>query len=335
MTNLAINWVEAFEADPWDNDGRVCTKCGEWKPWGEFYVNCTAKSKHMARCKSCKKDGFEPRPDYKIDTYGRVCTVCGEWKSWDPYSILKSSSTGYAPSCKNCRAQLQMENRNVKYERQWYAENREHVLKKTKQWREDNIEYAREYGKNYYWKNRGRELVETKEYMSSAAKFETHAQHLTVLESPKEGENGELLVKCSTCRDYFIPTNRMVNHRRMSLEGKADGEKRLYCSDECKEACSVFGRVNYQANHPALQNKRYDPQQVREIAFAQYGETCEKCGKVHGRENLKVHPELSFKQFPMYEADEKNLWVLYDECHKQMHTLPGCSYSEIAQSVCY
>jgi hypothetical protein len=37
-----------------DKDGRVCTKCDEYKPWSEFYWH-KSNSGHYACCKECAK----------------------------------------------------------------------------------------------------------------------------------------------------------------------------------------------------------------------------------------------------------------------------------------
>lgn len=37
-------------------DGKVCSSCGDYKPWGDYYKNKKAKDGHYSRCKSCHNE---------------------------------------------------------------------------------------------------------------------------------------------------------------------------------------------------------------------------------------------------------------------------------------
>jgi hypothetical protein len=34
-------------------DGRICTRCGEWRPWSDFYADAAKPSGHKPWCKTC------------------------------------------------------------------------------------------------------------------------------------------------------------------------------------------------------------------------------------------------------------------------------------------
>jgi 5-methylcytosine-specific restriction endonuclease McrA len=40
---------------PFNDEGRECTACGEFKVWGEFSVHNRSASKRTSKCKACKK----------------------------------------------------------------------------------------------------------------------------------------------------------------------------------------------------------------------------------------------------------------------------------------
>lgn len=70
-----------------DENGRVCTACGEYKLWSEFYKKPPkGKLAHSARCKTCEQvvqkatqqTYYLRRKQKVIDAYGGRCACCGE-----------------------------------------------------------------------------------------------------------------------------------------------------------------------------------------------------------------------------------------------------------------
>ena len=37
-----------------DENGRTCTKCKQWKPWGEFHIDRAKYNGHCEKCKPCR-----------------------------------------------------------------------------------------------------------------------------------------------------------------------------------------------------------------------------------------------------------------------------------------
>lgn len=91
--------------------GRLCTKCGEWKPWGEFHTR--RGGKHRADCKSCacaaRRSIYDSarakayQAEYKanwrnLTTYeARTCTHCGV--EFPFYKPLNGSRPGQGRFC--------------------------------------------------------------------------------------------------------------------------------------------------------------------------------------------------------------------------------------------
>lgn len=66
-----------------------------------------------------------------------------------------------------------------------------------------------------------------------------------------------------------------VRGRVRSLNGLNNGEQRLYCSEECKKECSIFGKQNYQEHYPKNNLVTYNEyQQFREYVLERDNYKC-------------------------------------------------------------
>lgn len=192
--------------------------------------------------------------------------------------------------------------------KQRYVTHKEEIKKQVKIWREKNREKCRGYDKAY---------------RNSIAKFSLYHDKLTVLEAPKEGEEGRLLVKCARCQEYFSPTYSNVKSRVASLEGKIRGESRLYCSEECKDSCEVFNvKSDLYARHASVERDSAWARRIKKAA--KY--TCERCGP---KENLEAHHEIPVKVDQSLVNDETNGICLCHECHMKAHFESGCTLVDL------
>ena len=64
-------------------------------------------------------------------------------------------------------------------------------------------------------------------------------------ECKKSKEGGYLEVRCKKCNKWLVPDKQSFQNRIQVLKGNYYGEQNLYCSDECKNSCSVFGQIKY------------------------------------------------------------------------------------------
>ena len=76
----------------WDEEGRTCTKCKEYKLWSEFAPRKEVPSRHMSACRSCRRQQYGPKQrdthiqkeygitteDYNalLDKQNGVCGIC-------------------------------------------------------------------------------------------------------------------------------------------------------------------------------------------------------------------------------------------------------------------
>lgn len=87
-----------------DDEGRECSRCGEYKTWDHFGKNKHGTRGRQSWCRSCFREyrGSAKRPEYVINDSGRECSRCGVFKAWDHFHRRHDSSTGHQSACKSC-----------------------------------------------------------------------------------------------------------------------------------------------------------------------------------------------------------------------------------------
>lgn len=145
-----------------------------------------------------------------------------------------------------------------------------------------------------------------------------------------------LEVKCSFngCNKWFIPNLGDVYHRVESINStKGMGESRLYCSDECKQKCSVFG-LNYD---PFEKKKEYnigptdnDYKIFKIYVLERDNYKCQYCGE----KAEHVHHERPQKLEPFFALDPDYAWSVCKKCHYEKAHKDECSTGNLAKKKC-
>ena len=169
-----------------------------------------------------------------------------------------------------------------------------------------------------------------KEYYKANASYQLYKDQLTIDESPRlAGDGISLEVKCKHCGEYFIPTNTSVMSRTGALNGYRTGENNLYCSDECRQACPVYGKRDWPSENAKEPNR--DPAyqaQLREMALERDDYTCQVCGATGV--DLICHHIKPINESPIEAFDLDNTITVCKECEKEVvHKIPGCGYYEL------
>jgi hypothetical protein len=146
--------------------------------------------------------------------------------------------------------------------------------------------------------------------------------------SPKD--NNILEVKCDYCEGWFIPKKTDVSNRIQSIKGNYIGENRLYCSDDCKQNCPVFGQQKSRKGEKTYIS-RNDQAALKELVLEKYGHVCEKCGE---EANLICHHITGVEINPVESADIDNCVVFCENCHNGIHKQNGCGYHEMIKKEC-
>ena len=112
-------------------EGKVCTKCGEWKPLDEYNKHKLGKYGRQSKCRECQKE-------YKKQWHQNNKEYCKEYgKQW------RGNNPEY-------RKQHHQNNKEYYKEqhKQWKENNKEHLKEYKKQWRRNNPEYDKQYREN-------------------------------------------------------------------------------------------------------------------------------------------------------------------------------------------
>ncbi len=246
----------------------------------------------------------------------KICTKCKIEKDLSKFSKDKSRKDGLSYVCKECENK-----RNKKY----HKANKEKINERQKDYHKNNKEQINE-----------RHKKTNKIYYKSKANYNTFAFQISYADKVKN-INGFLQVKCTYCGKWYFPTNRSVQDRIQALNGQtnSDGvENRLYCSEECKKTCSIYGKQKYQVGHPKLdennQTREVQPE-LRQLVFERDEYTCIKCGKHQDDLNVSLHCHHieGIQQNPIESADVDMCVTVCKTCHKKIHQEKDCNYFDM------
>ena len=318
---------------------KTCTKCGEEKHIGDF-------PKGRRVCKKCFND------------YNR------QWLAENPQAVDKYRSKVIEKYHSNAEyfrkkaREYQQANKEkvLSSRKEYYIKNRETILSKkrasqteeekarkseyNKKYREKNKDNLIASSREYYKANKERLLADKSAYIKENSKeinektlkwrnlpalFESYAEKICYAEDVKKDESGKLLCKCTYCGKWYNPLNKQIVNRIRALNGQANGEIRLYCSNECKKSCPIFW-VKSIIKGTKIGNTREVPASFRHLALEDRNYTCEKCG-FQGN-GLHVHHIEGFTEQPMFATDLGNVVVVCIPCHKEIHRQPGCRYAD-------
>jgi len=144
--------------------GRICKKCGQWKPLDEFHKDKYGKYGRHSRCKECKCRYHRERHPKQPATIERRrlraqglknCSKCNQAKPLNEF--YKQARPGiYSAYCKVCgRAsalQWASEHKEARaaYMRKWQEDHKEERQAYRTRYRKDNIEKIRAAKRKYY-----------------------------------------------------------------------------------------------------------------------------------------------------------------------------------------
>lgn len=165
--------------------------------------------------------------------------------------------------------------------------------------------------------------------------YDTYAHQISFAEIIRRSKKDQkiLEVKCKKCDKWFVPTRSAVHSRIQSLNNNGLGECNLYCSNKCKNSCSIYNTKLYQHNHPNKQtNDRPYQLEWAKVVKENAGFECERCGS---KDNLIAHHIKPIKTHPNLQADVDNGICVCEKCDKEyFHQLDGCKTGQLARMVC-
>jgi hypothetical protein len=151
-----------------------------------------------------------------------------------------------------------------------------------------------------------------------------------------------LEVKCFKCGKWYIPTLGNLNSRIQILKNNDNyqGQSRFYCSNECKNTCSIFGKkieslmkqdVVISGRISWMELTREVQPELRQIVLKRDKYKCVKCNSI---KNLQCHHILPVSIEPLLSADTDNCIILCKDCHKEVHKQDGCKYNQLRMEIC-
>ena len=157
--------------------------------------------------------------------------------------------------------------------------------------------------------------------------YDHYASQINFCEETRRSPNDSniLQVRCteSGCRRWFTPNLWSVINRIRVLNGYpkgAEGEQRFYCSDKCKQTCSIYNQKKYPKG---FEPTSYRPNQKEwaNLVLKRDGYECIIC---NSKEKLKAHHIKGIYQDPTESADIDKGITLCNECHILVHRENGC-----------
>ena len=203
-------------------------------------------------------------------------------------------------------------------------------LEYKKKYREEHLEEHREYMKKWHEENN-----------NAPAKYDAWFEKISPYYEPdqirRDPDNSELIqFKChlSSCENWVNPTYEQLTKRYRSIVGSTGGENNIYCSDECKQKCPVFGAKDFPKGFkPKIDYSREAQPELREMVLKRDNYTCQKCGKSKKEFPdivLHCHHKFPLNEDPVCSADIDNCITLCVDCHKWVHkNVPGCNLNEL------
>jgi len=143
-----------------------------------------------------------------------------------------------------------------------------------------------------------------------------------------------LNVRCFYCKEWFRPTRVNCDNRVQFILGHTDRESRFYCSDKCKDLCSIFHKKYYpKGKNPRKHrnNSNYSESSLRvwsKIILEKYTNVCELCGGVAST----AHHIIPKKVDACRALDSDNGLACCSVCHNKIHSNDDdCSYSSLSK----
>lgn len=307
-----------------DGLGTICKDCV--KEYGKKYYQENkekyveyGKNRDRDKKRESDKKYYEANKD-SIDEYKR------EWYLDNRESILEKRKG--SEEVKEYMVTYRKENKDKISitTHEYWVKNRDSLILKGRKYKLDNVDYLKEYDRQFKEKYPEKIKKWSREYYLKNSMFGPYAHQLTIEEDPIEGENGELLVMCSHCNKYFNPINMDVANRVNSLKGICSGEHRLYCSDKCKIDCDIYGAIKIPKSlrnvkkqsrcHQNINRKALLDLQIDECGY----NYCEKCGKEFDASDLALHHNIMVSNDHTM-ADDMSHQLL---CCVEHHEHKGC-----------
>lgn len=321
---------------------KQCTRCKEIKKLDEFHKDKNGKQGRRSICKKCKQIIDKERSITVTPVETKQCTKCKQWKESKYFNKSTKNKDGLQSYCALCSSNINKkwynDNRNYhsnntsinyfenRFERRktrsiWYQNNWEKVVIMRKQKWDNNINNIKDKTRN-----------RSKSPINFSSKIKVR-KDIELYEKVKESVNGNVECKCTYCGKWFEPTKQQIYSRVYAINGHFphNSEYRLYCSQQCKYNCPIFGQILYPKDFKPATSREVQPE-LRQLVFERDNYTCQRCG-LHKNDlecGIHCHHIYPLNEDPIQSADIDVCITYCETCHKWIHqNVPGCGYGEM------
>lgn len=159
--------------------------------------------------------------------------------------------------------------------------------------------------------------------------YNTYKDRLKFCEDIRKQIDTDLLeARCAYCGQWYTPKRVEVTIRLNAIDHLNKGEGRLYCSDNCKQACPTYGQVNYPKGFKHATSREVSTY-LRQMVLERDNWTCQICGKTIKETQLHCHHMDPVAQNPIFQNDMDSCITLCKGCHKSVHKQIGCRYIDL------
>lgn len=159
--------------------------------------------------------------------------------------------------------------------------------------------------------------------------YDTCKDKIGLYEEIRKQEGTEVLeVKCTYCGRWYAPKWYEVRNRLAAINNLNKGERRLYCSENCKLSCPTYGQRVYPKSFKHTTSREVSTY-LRQLVLERDNWVCQICGKAIEEIQLHVHHMDPVAQSPMFQNDMDSCITLCKDCHKMVHSRIGCRYVDL------
>lgn len=152
---------------------KICSRCKVAKP-REAFNKCSKNPDGLQyKCRDCQKsihlankeynnkrtllNYYKNREGHKFTLLEgfKICPKCDEILPFEDFNKSSGSTDGRKVYCRSCQKMEYCDNREhyIKKQKQWYSKNKDKAYEMNKAYREKNIDWYRSYHKQYYEEN--------------------------------------------------------------------------------------------------------------------------------------------------------------------------------------
>ena len=184
--------------------------------------------------------------------------------------------------------------------------------------------------------NETNEEYRTKQSLSRKLKvidYEKRYPFFSKIEEIRTNHEKKIEVKCKKCGVWFAPTQTQLYERIRQVEKDyGNGGCYFYCSQECKDICSLYNIHNdpYDKTIKDLPYTYEEYQTFRQHVLTRDSNICQFCGA----NATDVHHERPQKLEPFFALDPDFAWSCCEDCHYSKGHSGECNTGNLAKQQC-